>query len=225
MLRLAGKASTCCRPAISTSSIVTATHRPQVSYDDYYHLERYLFDVVSQRYQSAGALNAFDFFCIVIWKANRAKSIVAGRILRKGEFTSLEQAVTELTAQVHKASSPEERLSILMDGWGFRLPMATAVLAVLYPSEFTVYDVRVCNELGSFHGLQSVSKPPLRWKGYQDYKAAVEAATPAALSLRDKDRWLWGKSFASQLERDVKARFGKEAVEFDGDVSQESPSK
>jgi len=38
----------------------------------YYDLERYLLDDVRTRYASEGSLGAFDFFSIVIWKANRA---------------------------------------------------------------------------------------------------------------------------------------------------------
>lgn len=162
------------------------------------------------QFQATGTLSAFDFFCIVIWKANRAKSIVAKRLLSKGNFPSLEAAVSALTEQVHTAASPEQRLATLMDVWGFRLPMATAILTVLYPSEFTVYDVRVCDELRNFHSLQSVSKRSQRWSGYQDYRDAVAAAAPPALSLRDKDRWLWGKSFAEQLESNIAANFNKE---------------
>ena len=90
------------------------------------------------------------------------------------------------------------------------MPMATAILTVLYPSEFTVYDVRVCDELRNFHSLQSVSKRSRQWSGYQDYRNAVAAAAPPALSLRDKDRWLWGKSFAEQLESNIAANFSNE---------------
>jgi hypothetical protein len=36
---------------------------------------------------------------------------------------------------------------ILMRDWGLRLPMASAILTVLFPEEFTVYDQRVCGSL------------------------------------------------------------------------------
>ena len=32
------------------------------------------------------------------------------------------------------------------------------------------------------------------WNGYQRFVAAVRAAAPGELSLRDCDRWLWGKA-------------------------------
>ena len=46
-----------------------------------YDLERYLFKAVNPTFQRDGRLTAFDFFCIVVWKANRAKSKVALRLL------------------------------------------------------------------------------------------------------------------------------------------------
>ena len=47
----------------------------------YYHLESYLFDEVRPRFLEQGYLTAFDFFCIVIWKANRSKSNIARMLL------------------------------------------------------------------------------------------------------------------------------------------------
>ena len=51
----------------------------------YYDLEAYLFGTVGPRFLNDGRLNAFDFFSIVIWKANRAKSKIARRLL-ENEF-------------------------------------------------------------------------------------------------------------------------------------------
>lgn len=42
-------------------------------YLKYYNLERYLFEEVTKKFKEEGQLGAFDFFCIVMWKANRAK--------------------------------------------------------------------------------------------------------------------------------------------------------
>jgi hypothetical protein len=46
-------------------------------YARYYDLESYLFQEVSHRFTSRKPLSAFDFFRIVVWKANRSKSKVA----------------------------------------------------------------------------------------------------------------------------------------------------
>lgn len=57
----------------------------------------------------------------------------------------------KLTADIYGASTGRERLRVLMEDYGFLLPMATAILTVLWPDEFTVYDIRVCDSLGRFH--------------------------------------------------------------------------
>ena len=165
-----------------------------------------MFEVVGPRFHKARELSAFDFFCIVIWKANRAKSTVAKRLLKK-QPKSIENAVQELTNQVADASSAESRLAVLMEGWGFRIPMASAILTVLYPHEFTIYDVRVCESLNDFGYLANTTEPNRRWAQYQAYCQAVNDAVSEQLSLRDKDRWLWGKSFFTQLQHDISFSF------------------
>ncbi|MGA8368186.1 MAG: hypothetical protein ACLQMT_01965 [Candidatus Acidiferrales bacterium] len=172
----------------------------------YYHQETHLFDEVSQHFAKDGFLTAFDFFCIVIWKANRAKSKIADRLRSKG-YTNLDAAVHALTSQIAAAPSAKERLRVLVEGWKFRLPMASAILTVLYPEDFTVYDVRVCGMLGDFQAIQDRADFETLWYGYCGYLAAVVHKAPSSLSLRDKDRWLWGRSFAKQLKTDISNGF------------------
>ena len=116
-----------------------------------YHLEAYLFGEVAKRFQKEGTLSAFDFFCIVIWKANRAKSRVATRLVSRHN-SSLEASVDALLRQVSAAPDNRGRLGVLIEQWGFRLPMASAILTVLYPEDFTVYDVRVCDLIARVGG-------------------------------------------------------------------------
>ncbi len=77
-----------------------------------------------------------------------------------------------------------------------------------WPDEFTVYDVRVCDQLGRFHKLGNKTALESIWSGYSDYLKAVRLASPDGLSLRDADRFLWGKSVAEQLAEDVRENFG-----------------
>lgn len=94
---------------------------------------------------------------------------------------------------------------------GFRLPMASAILTVLFPDSFTVYDVRVCDvihERGfNFHSLTGRKFSEGLWDDYMAYINAVSATAPKEYSLRDKDRFLWGKSFYEQLITDIKNNF------------------
>lgn len=182
----------------------------EAEYLQFYDLEGYLFKVVSARYGQNKTLTAFDFFCIVIWKANRAKSRVAERLLAHGDGqANLEAAVGDLLGTISKAIDPKTRLSVLIEAWGFRLPMASAILTVLYPENFTVYDIRVCDILGDFKDAQYKTNFSTLWDRYSAYVTAVRSAVPECASLRDKDRFLWGKSFATQLQNDIQLSFGR----------------
>ena len=186
-------------------------HSPTRPYTKLAQLETYLFEIVTERFRTQGSIDAFDFFCIVIWKANRAKSRIAKRLLGRSNV-SLEVLISELTKTIFCAESHQERLRILMKDWNFRLPMSSAILTVLYPEDFTVYDVRVCDELGKFHELAESAKAEVVWLGYERYRSAVIENTPRQTILRERDRELWGKSFAKQLEIQIQDGFAKPEV-------------
>jgi len=180
----------------------------------YADLERYLLEDVQPRFEADGFLSAFDFFSIIIWKANRAKTHVARRLQRqdpKGR-QQLDPIVRDLTVSLHRAADDQARIRILVEQWRFQLPMASAILTVLWPARFTIYDVRVCEQLGQFHELAACSQFARLWEGYQAYIAAVHDAVPGARTLRQKDRFLWGASVASQLRADIKRGFGNGAA-------------
>jgi hypothetical protein len=168
-----------------------------------YDLEDYLLETVRPRFHEQGYLNAFDFFCIVIWKANRSKSKIAKRLLTHCQTVSLEEAVRVLTSGLFAQFSPQRRMRYLWSEWGFLLPMASAILTILYPDDFTVYDIRVCNMLGKFHDIGNTSNFDKLWAAYVEFRDAVAHAAPMELSLREKDRYLWGKSFAQQLTENI----------------------
>ena len=150
----------------------------------------------------------------MVWKANRAKSKVAKRLLDKkapGE-NDLEAVVRRLTSLLYHASNRCERLRLLLEDWGFSLPMASAILTVFWPDEFTVYDIRVCDELrrrslGDFRRLGGRSNFEYVCDEYFKYRDAVKCAASDCPSLRDKDRYLWGHSAARQLEEDIANEF------------------
>lgn len=190
-------------------------HAPSSVYQlvEYYHLERYIFDVVHRRFHREHSIGAFDFFSIVIWKANRAKSKVAKRLFAKtnpGEG-DLESIVRRLTRGLYRAPDGRERLRLLIDDWKPRLPMASAILTVFWPDEFTVYDIRVCDQLGGHRHLAECTNLERLWQGYRDYVRAVNDAIRAPLRLRDKDRCMWARSVTAQLVDDINSGFAKSA--------------
>ncbi len=184
-----------------------------MDYIDYYYLERYIFTTVNAHFKAQGWLSAFDFFCIVIWKANRAKSKIARRLLTKG-YPNLEDAVRSLTQEIAQQESAKAMLRCLIRDWGFLMPMASAVLTVLYPEEFSIYDYRALQSLGSCPPVKIHRDFEKTWREYQYYLQVVKDAVPQHQSLRDKDRYLWGKSFHDQLRWDVNHEFNRgEAAE------------
>jgi len=164
-----------------------------MDYSKYYNLEDYLFREVQSNFRRRGYLTPEEFFCIIIWKANRAKSKIKDKILKRGNLT---KNIKKLTNEISKTSNNKEKLKILLKKWNFSLPMATAILTVLYPNDFTIYDIRTRNQLDikDFSGRKNQID-----KYFSDFLPKVKKQP--GKNLRDKDRYLWGKSFHEDLEK------------------------
>jgi hypothetical protein len=171
-----------------------------MDYRKFYNLEKYLLEEVGERFRSSGVIDPVDLFMIFIWKANRAKTRVRDNLKRRagGSFAD---AASKIAGALSQAKDHKERLGILMRDWGLRLPMASAVLTILYPDDFTIYDIRVCNSLQIPY--KNLPFSDHCWQEYESFKAAVHKNTPPELSLRDKDRYLWGKSFRKDAVKDA----------------------
>ncbi len=169
-----------------------------MDYAKYYCLEDYLFTDVREAFHTRGHLTPEEFFAIVIWKAERAKSFIKRKLLKGG--SNLVAAVKDLTSAIHKARSDDDRLRILLNDWEFALPTATAILTVLYPDCFTVYDVRTRDQLRipDFAGRKD------QIERYFNQFLPQVLAVAEATTLRDKDRYLWGKSSYESLQKFVR---------------------
>ena len=111
-----------------------------MNYLKYYSLEDYLFSDVTAAFHERGYLTPEEFFSIVIWKANRAKSRIKRKLLARNK--DLPAAVRELAEEIRDAPGDRDRLTLLLEKWRLALPMASAILTALYPDRSTVYDVR-----------------------------------------------------------------------------------
>jgi len=163
-----------------------------MNYLKYYNLEDYLFGELRSNFKKRGYLTPDEFFCIIIWKANRAKTKIKSKITRRKG--GLNKNTRLLTSQIFKTATDKEKLAILLEDWNFSLPMASAILTVLYPDDFTVYDIRVREQLSikDFSGRKDQIE-----KYFSEFLPAVRKCS--GKSLRDKDRILWGKSFYEGL--------------------------
>lgn len=178
-----------------------------LNYKKFYHLEDYILNDVQSYFHKNGCLNAFDFFCIIIWKANRAKTNIAKRLQKYNP--NLEECVGELTNAIYQTESNIGKLEILISNYEFRLPMASAILSLLYPNDFTVYDYRVCETLSLYKGIDNIRDFGKLSIKYFAFVESVRNLKMNTTSLRDIDRQLWGKSFYNQLTSNLAEGFKK----------------
>lgn len=175
-----------------------------INYEKYYDLERFLFKDITEFFQLNGYISGVQFYCILIWKADRAKSYNARKIINKEESKTFDENVKTLTSEIYSAQSDLERIKILFD-WKFLIATASAILTVLYPQRFTVYDYRVVEqeELKRFKNLK---------RNAEKYLEFIEAVKALKLEkefkdLRSKDRYLWGRSRYNSIIRDIESGF------------------
>jgi hypothetical protein len=183
----------------------------------YYNPEERLFPNVAQQFgETTGELNSAALYLILDWKSPRARTRHLKRLAGNKAAGSFAAAARAISVSIKEAAGPEQRLEILMRKWGFRLPTASAILSVLYPEEFTIFDWRVCDELHDFHQLGGLNWSVKTWPKYQQFVAAVrktavrDGARPDS-SLRDCDRWLWGQNKQNAMLEEV-ASADKEAA-------------
>lgn len=180
-----------------------------MDYSKYYDLNSYLFNEVSRKYQEQGYIYAFDFFCIIIWKANRAKTNIFKKITKIAKSYDLNKICEEITVNLYDIKANEEKLRYLIEHWQFGIPMASAILSVLFPDDFTVYDVRVCQILKKHGNLINKTNIEGIITGYFEYVKDVIDKIPKKKTLREKDVFLWGESFFLELTQDIKDGFAR----------------
>lgn len=161
-----------------------------------YDLEGYLLEVVSTRFAAKQTLDPFDFFAIVIWKSNRSKTKIRQGLAAAG------LSVEALMRQVGQAGSPEAKMGVLLAVHGIGLSIASAILSVCYPEEFTVLDYRAWKTLQQLGVAGLPAKPPHNVPTYLQYCGVCrDLAGRVGLSLRDLDRALWARSWERDLLR------------------------
>lgn len=161
-------------------------------YLKYHFLEDYLFKEVNKNFQKNGYLTSEEFFAIVIWKSNRAKTNIH-RGIKEGK-----KSIRAITSEVFQAKTPEQKFDILTSTSGIGIPMASAILTVCYPDYFTVVDYRACAALKNFgeEGEEIVGNPTIKISTYFEYlNKCKKLAHKYNFSLRDFDRILWAKDF------------------------------
>ncbi|MDI6821143.1 MAG: hypothetical protein QMD65_03130 [Patescibacteria group bacterium] len=160
-------------------------------YLKYYFLENYLFNDVHRNFQKCGRFTPEEFFAIVIWKRNASKTRILNGIKEK------KRTIYEITSAISATKTREQKLSALLSPKipGIGIAIASAILTVCYPDDFTIADYRACASLKNF-GEEVIGNPTTKISFYFDYlDKCKKLAHKYNLSLRDFDRILWAKDF------------------------------
>jgi hypothetical protein len=167
-----------------------------MDYKKFADLHTYLFNEVNKAWHRRGYLTAGEFFCIIIWKSNRSKGKMKKKLQRLGDLGKVSK---EITSRIYKAHTDKERLTILIDEYGFRLPIASAIAAVHSPDVFVLYDFRGRESLGieDFGGRKDEIE-----RYFSEYLAKAKHAVKG--NAREQDAWIWGKSFYVGLRNFLK---------------------
>jgi hypothetical protein len=167
-------------------------------YLKYYWLENYLFEEVQRNFQKSGHLKPEEFFAIIIWKRAASKTKIKDSLI---DLLDEGKTVESITADVFKNKNHRlKQLNLLTDINQIGVSIASAILTVCYPDDFTIVDVRAC---------ASLQRPPFNVEGfpyekfllkdestkklYLEYVDTCKAlAAKKGLRLRDFDRVLFG---------------------------------
>jgi hypothetical protein len=156
------------------------------------------FKTISPRLQDRGYLLLDELKEISRWKAGKRND--------SNIESNTQEEVKEQTRDAFDASSETEALSALIELGGVRVPVASSILTVVYPSEYAIIDFRALRALGAV-------KPQLvdgnnysefatfldHFRGYHNNTAAYsfylqqvrDIANTEELTAREVDMALW----------------------------------
>lgn len=174
----------------------------------YYWLEQeYLENEAQPFFKKNGYLTTEQFFAIVIWKRNASKT----NVKRGLGNTDLDNKIKKLTSDVFHEQDNWKKIEILTKNRGIGIAIASAILTILYPERFTVYDYRVLEEINkqTKNKVRNIENLPKQKQAtaYLRYCEQVESLAKAnGLSLRDCDRAMWAESWYKDLREFLKKK-------------------
>jgi len=171
-----------------------------MDYKKFYNDEQYLLEEVGPHFRAIGNLAPADFYTLLNWKSPRNKNMHLKRL--KAIAGTFKAAVAQIAAELYGAVDQKRRLEILMNKWGFALPTASAILTILFPADFTVFDWRACGEVRvDYKPWNQRSFSDAVWEHYEAFRQAVIDQVPSEPELREKDRFLIGRSIRNEVEK------------------------
>jgi len=155
-----------------------------------YNLEDHLFTCVHEKFKQRKHISPFDFYCVVYWKSNRN---------RKGIREGLGKSDPgKLFDEVREARKPKAKVEALIKVKGIGIAIASAILAVCYPEEYSVVDSLVFKLVKKWGYLSDAS---LNVGGYLRYNEwCLERRDEWRIKLREVDRIVWRKAWEEGLK-------------------------
>ena len=106
------------------------------------------------------------------------------------------KSIKEITSDIYRENNRERKVAILTKINGVGIPIASAILSVCYPNDFTISDYRVVSALNRRGNTENLANPSSSIPSYSKYlDLCIEVAKRENVSLRDLDRCLWGYDF------------------------------
>lgn len=181
--------------AVQGELAVLQLRYPLAAISSHMDLEDHLLGKVTPQVQARGAFTAAELLLVASWKSDRTVSCVGINERVPGALTAL------TTAALATGLSTTERVRALRKIHGVGVRLASAILMVWNPDEYTVLDRRALHTLGSFDESASGTAFGGRagdwWdRHYDGYRLGCKAiAAREARDLRSLDRALWRWSF------------------------------
>lgn len=101
-----------------------------------YNQEEYLFNFIGPQIKKRGFVNFQEFYKICMWKSVR----------QKHNYLVNKKIVERVTREVFKENDERKKMDGLCQLKGVGIPMASAILTIVFPNKYAVIDVR-CIEM------------------------------------------------------------------------------
>ena len=185
-------------------------------YLKYYFLEDYLFKEISKNFLERHYLEREEFFTIIIWKSNRAKNKYKTESRLKVNAANIKNTTSKLFRVIDKnkekrIETMKEMVAAVQQLSGVGLPVASAILAVCHPEDFTIVDyrakaslIKLLNNKDAMTDKEILidikrrfgADPANSRSAYVKYCICCwQKAKELNISLRDFDRALFGMDF------------------------------
>lgn len=110
-------------------------------YLDLYNIEDYLFRIIGPRIRMRGFIEFDEFYQICMWKSARQKQ----------NYIKNKNIINDISRKAFVEKDESSKIKQLLELKGVGIPMASAILTIVFPDKYAVIDVRciqMLNKIG-----------------------------------------------------------------------------